>query len=202
VATKRSYQQTRRAETAAVTRAKIVEAAKEELLCGRRFTIDSVARRAAVTRPTVYAQFGNREQLRDAVFDQLAERGGLATIPEAFTQSDAVSAIRRFVEIMCRFYATHRTVLRKLHALALLDETDWMHAHQGDDRRRRALTVLLTRLGNERADRLKPLHTQATLPVVQALTSFEFFDQVAGSTSDGSSTADCISGVIESILHP
>ena len=73
-------------------RTRIVAAAREELLSERRFTLEGVAGRAQGSRVTVYAQFGDRDTLLEAVYDDLAASGGLLRIPEAFATSCRSSA--------------------------------------------------------------------------------------------------------------
>lgn len=175
-----------------------MDAARDQLLSGRPFTIDSIARRAAVTRATVYAQFADREHLRDAVFDRLAETGGLGRIPEAFTQLDAVSGLRTFVEIFCTFYTTHRAVLRKLNALAVLETTDEIRSHRRNERRRQGLTVLLTRVAHERSEFVDLC---AAISLVHALTSFEFFDQIADDGESATVSAERIFVLVRAALH-
>ena len=78
--------------TAAETRAQIVAAARS-LLGGEesaaRFSVDAVARAADVARMTVYHRFGSRAGLLEVIFDDLAERGEIATrLPAALAQPD------------------------------------------------------------------------------------------------------------------
>src|SRR5258707_4565350 len=47
------------------------------------FSLDGVAKAAGVTRLTVYNQFGSRRGLLEAVFDEIARKGGLHQIAEA-----------------------------------------------------------------------------------------------------------------------
>ncbi len=75
--TKRPYTMTRRAETAAATRLRILEGAVQ-LYCDRRiedFTLDEVARRAGATVQTVLRAFGSKENLLLAALARLAEGG-------------------------------------------------------------------------------------------------------------------------------
>jgi AcrR family transcriptional regulator len=194
----RPYHQTRRAEAAEATRSRIVAAARDQLLDGAElFTIEAVARRAGVARVTVYAQVGNRDQLREAVFDDLAATGGLGELPGAFTMADPLDGLRRLVEIFCTFYARHRTVLRRLRALAVLDPGDVARHHDRNAGRRMAITVLLSRAGL--AGSIDDLSD--TISLFQALTSFEFFEQLAGETDVPSAVAGRVWTVMEAVLH-
>lgn len=173
----RPYRQTRRAESTEATRRRILEAARDQLVSGERFTIDAVARRAGVSRPTVYAGFTDGAQLREAVFDDLATSGGLGEIPSAFTAEDPVAGVRRLAEVFCGFYRTHRVVLRRLNALAALAAGAGRRPPGRNRRRRGILTRLLQRVASS-PGRPAP-DVDALVPVLHALTSFEFFDQLA-----------------------
>lgn len=193
---KRSYRQTRRAEATEGTRTQIVVAARHQLVSGDPFTIDAVARRAGVTRATVYAQFSTRDDLREAVFDQLAESGGLTQIPRAFVEPDPMEGLRILVEIFCGFYTAHRATLRRLNALAALASTASGRQENRNDRRRQALTVLVGNIAASSA--YHGLDVEKTVSTIQALTSFEFFDQIAHGPQD---VAVRISGLVNSCLE-
>jgi AcrR family transcriptional regulator len=174
---KRPYNQTLRAEAVEATRQRILAAARDQLVSGEDFAIEAVAGRAGVSRVTVYAQFGNRDALREAVYDHLAETGGLDAIPSAFAEPDPVEGIGRVIDVFCGFYATHRLVLRRLNALAALATGDG-EQHQGRNRRRRhILTVLLSRVSQ--LPEYPELDVETAAGVLQALTSFVVYDRLA-----------------------
>src|SRR5262247_3862714 len=95
----RAYCSPRRSEDAARTRARIVKAAATTLATGRTMSLDAVAKKARVTRLTVYNQFGSRRALLEAVFDDLAARGGLHRIQEAMAVTDPHEALRCIIAI-------------------------------------------------------------------------------------------------------
>src|SRR5207237_6301436 len=103
------------------TRARILKAARA-LLVARRgaFSIEAVARRARVTRVTVYQRFGSRSKLLEALFDDLARQGGMWDLADAFRQSDPRAALARFVAIFARFWAAPRPLHRRLLAPSAL----------------------------------------------------------------------------------
>jgi AcrR family transcriptional regulator len=162
------------------TRSRIVAAAREVLGGGDSFSIEAVAREARVARLTVYDRFGTREALLEAVFDDLAESGGLTRLPEAFTRSDPIAGLEQFVAIFCGFYSAHRVVLRHLRALEVLGrgvsaETD------RNPRRLEGLRVLLGRIaGDGHAD----AGSERVALTVHALTGFAFVDELAGADGD------------------
>jgi AcrR family transcriptional regulator len=196
---KRPYRQTRRAEASQATRQRILEAARDQLTSGDDFTVEAVAARAGVSRVTVYSQFGGRDSLREAVFDHLGATGGLADIALAFTDVDPVEGIGQVVDIFCRFYATHRLVLRRLHALAALADGDVEGLTDRDARRRQILAALLTRVAQ--LPRYRELDVEQTAAILHALTSFAFYDQLAMRGAAGIEPAHCIRHLAGAVLR-
>jgi AcrR family transcriptional regulator len=183
----RPYELKRRAEARDERRSRIVAAAREELLDGGRFSLEAVAERAAVSRVTVYAQFGDRDTLLEAVYDDLAASGGLQRIPEAFAVDDPIAGLGAIVEVFCHFYSVHRDVIRRLQALAVLsDDERSIHANR-NSRRRHILGVLLGRAGVE---------DDALVDTLQALTSFAFVDELAGADR----APDAVAGEVTRLL--
>jgi AcrR family transcriptional regulator len=195
---RRSYRQTRRADAAEATRQRILHAAREQLMSGSGFTIEAVAQRAQVSRVTVYAQFGSRDALREAVFDNLAETGGLAEIPSIFAEDDPMEGIGRLIDIFCGFYATHRPVLRRLHALAALAASEGEQPADRNGRRRQILTTLLSQ-ATQLSD-YGGLNVETTVDILQALTSFEFYDQLAAGDAAGIDPAQHIRELARALL--
>src|ERR1700730_10328345 len=167
----RPYQLGRRAAAMDERRARIVAAAREELLSARRFTLDGVAERARVSRVTVYALFGDRDALLEAVYDDLAASGGLLRIPESFAFSDSATALETLVTIFCNFYSVYRALIRRLHALAALGAGELAGHSARNARRRNILGAMLHRSG---------VDDERLLDTLQALTSFAFIDELAG----------------------
>ena len=188
----RPYRMQQRLAGMDATRARIVEAARETLAGEEHFTLDAVARRAGVARLTIYDRFGSREALVEAVFDDLAEAGGLVRLPEAFGDPDPVAALKRFVEIFCGFYSTHRLLLRRLNAQAVLGRGA---SGQPDRnlRRLQGLQVLLKRVAETgRA----PAATPTVLRTAHVLTGFAFIDELAGPDRDPNDVAPNIADLV------
>jgi AcrR family transcriptional regulator len=169
--TPRPYDLGRRAQAMDERRARIIAAARQELLTSPRFTLEAVAERAAVSRVTVYAQFGDRHSLLEAIYDDLGVSGGLDRIPEAFATSDLAAALQVIVEVFCHFYAVHRDVIRRLNALRVLSIGEFAGQGARNERRRQILGTLLGRSG---------LDDGSLVDALQALTSFAFVDELAG----------------------
>ncbi len=177
-ATRRPYRSKLRAEAADATRARIVEAARTLLGGGADlppFSVDGVARQAGVTRLTVYNQFESKLGLLEAVFDDVAERGGLfADLPSIFTERDPQTALHRFVTVFCRFWSRHRSMMPTFHAMIKMDEDIAASLHRRTERRRNALTVLVERLAPDAGKTGTDL-----VDVLFALTSFEMFEALS-----------------------
>jgi len=171
----RPYSSPRRAAAADETRARIVAAARS-LLRGDKnmpaFSLDGVARQAGVTRLTVYNQFESKRGLLEAVFDDLAQQGGLSELPTVFAEQNADQALRRFVSVFCRFWASHRTMMPKFAAVTRLDDEIAASLKRRSERRREALTVLVGRLDRNGA-------SADLVDVLFALTSFEMFEALS-----------------------
>lgn len=139
------------------------------------FTVEAVAKRAGVSRMTVYYQFGGRAALLEAVLDDLADRVGLTPeIAAAMQRLEPGAALDQVVAVFCGFWASHRLAIRRLRAMAVLDPE--LAGVFRDERRRRLITAALSR-GDSTGGR-PPSESVADLLLV--LTSFETYDTLAG----------------------
>jgi len=81
--------------------------------------MEAVARQADVARMTVYYHFGSRRGLLEALFDDLAVRGGLAEhLAAAFQRPDPLDALDGLIAAFVGFWAADRLVMRRLRSLA------------------------------------------------------------------------------------
>lgn len=176
----RPYRLGKRKEAVDQTRERILEAARK-LLKGdgyADFTVDRVAREADVSRATMYYQFDSKTGLLEALFDDLAVRGRITDLPDAFREADPLAGLERFIDIVTRFYASDRVLLRRLRGLAAMDP-DFASGVQGrDERRRKGLTVLLGRIA-ERRGHPDTDDLERAIDVLHTLTSFETFDNLS-----------------------
>jgi len=169
----RPYRSSRRTVTAERTRARLLKAASEMLAAPDRISLDAVAKRAGVTRLTVYNQFGSRRALLEAVFDDMAERGGLHRIREAMAKTDPQAALQQIVLIFCDFWSIHRGALWRLHAASATDPEFGESLRARNQRRRHLLSVLVDRMIEGGAKR--PEVAIELIDVLFALTSVAFF---------------------------
>lgn len=161
------------------TRSRILGAARELLTVSggfTGFTVDAIARQAGVARMTVYYQFGSKQGLLEALFDDLAARGGMSRLPHAFEQAEPLDALAEFIAVFSSFWASDRLVIRRLHGLAALDPE--LEQVSREEWRRAGLRVILGRLA-EKWGRPSPESFGETLDVIYTLTSFESFDSLA-----------------------
>lgn len=197
----RPYQLGKRKEAVDETRDRILKAARN-LLKGdgyTDFTVDAVAREADVSRATIYYQFDSKAGLLEALFDDLAARGRMAELADAFRESDPLAALDRFIEVLTRFYASDRVLLRRLRGLAALDKDFAAGIRGRDERRRKGLSVLLGRIAERRG---RPLDTgfDRSVDVLHTLTSFETFDQLARRRRSTGEVAEIVRGLTRAEL--
>jgi len=177
----RSYKLGRRQATSGENRRRIVAAARRLLAQPRgvsAFTVDAVARQAGVARMTVYYQFGSKAGLIEALFDELAGKGGLDRLPLAFRQPDPRQALEDFISAFCKFWASDKVVIGRLQALAVIDPA--LAQASRESRRRQGLSVLLGRLGKDSPE---------VIDLLQALTCYQVFAVLAQGKRDSQAIA-------------
>jgi AcrR family transcriptional regulator len=176
--TRRTYTQGRRAESAAETRRRIVEAVYERLreAPAQPVSIDDVARIAGVARSTIYLIFGSRAGLFDAVGRDLFERGGYAQLIEAVRNPDPRVTLREGIRAGIEIFDHDRDVLRALHSMAQLDEEAVGGAiRRMEENRAAGMTTLARRLAEQKALR-DDVSVSEAAHILWVITSFETAD--------------------------
>ena len=180
----RPYRLGQRQAAAEQTRTRILAAARELLAESSGFSgfsIDAVARQADVARMTVYHQFGSKIGLLEALSDYLAAHGGMEHLADAFRRSEPLDALDEYITVFGRFWNADRLVMRRLRALAALDQ-DFEHVIRArDERRRQGLRVIVQRFA-EKHGRPAPSALDEAINVLFTLIGFECFDTLAGPT--------------------
>jgi AcrR family transcriptional regulator len=160
----------------------IIKAARKLIMSERAlagFSVDAVAREAGVARATVYNQFGNKAGLLEALYDDLARRGGMLELKEVFLREDPLEALNDFVRAFGHFWTGDRILIRRLHGMDALDPEMAKADAARNDRRRRGLQKIVADIqGKYGLPSEMPL--EEIIESLQSLTSFEFFDQLAG----------------------
>ena len=178
---KRPYTQRLRAESAAETRERILDALYDRLrqAPAEPISVDEVARRARVARSTVYLVFGSRSGLFDALTDRLLAGAGYDRIQEAVRHPDARETLRGGLTGTVDMYAAHHDVFRVLSSMAKLDPDAVGQALARSEAKRGAsMGWLAGRLAEQGA--LRPgITKERAADVIWLLASFEAYDSLA-----------------------
>ena len=174
----RRYEQRARAESAGRTRRRILDAVLERLQSAptEPVSIDRIASMAGVARSTVYAVFGSRAGLFDAVGEDVFGRAGYALVVDAARHPDAREQLRGGLRAASEMFAADRDVIRALYSMAQLDEQAVGGATgRWEAERAAGMKRLARRLGEE--GELRPgVSAEHAGHVLWVLTSFESFD--------------------------
>ena len=198
----RAYKSPRRDAAAARTRRRIVAAAASILGAAEGiggFSLEAVAKKANVTRLTVYNQFGSRRALLEAVFDQRAARGGLHRIADVMAGSDPQAGLRQIIAIFCDFWSFDPRALGLLHAAGANDPEFEASVRDRNERRRRLLSVLVRRMADGR--QLRPKTIGDLVDVLFALTSFAFFSQLTAAGRSAEAACQLIQDLAASAVR-
>jgi len=159
----RSYRLGRRENAVRQTRKAILTAARDLLASGETAGLSpgAVARRAGVSRVTVYNQFGSRAGLlRELAAGARGQRGPVEA------SADPIDSLRQRIVDACSMWASDPGLFRGLPAPATAEL-----GTAGDDR------ALVERLAA--AGRLRPgCSLKEAEDVIGAITSFEVFDRL------------------------
>jgi AcrR family transcriptional regulator len=180
----RPYRKQRRQAMEDKTRARVLVAARKLLLAKNfsGFSMEAVARKADVSRLTVYYQFESKAGLLEALYDYIARRGEIQRLAEVFRHAhDPLATLNDFILVFARFWTSDRNVIRRLHGLGAIDAEIGKGLQARNERRRQGVRTIM-----ERFVRMNPSLTSIQEPIVidtiHMLTSFETFDALAGST--------------------
>lgn len=168
---------TGRAEAVYRTRVRIIQAARDVFSedAFHLAPVDEVARRARVSRATVYYQFGSKVGLIEAVIDDVERVAGLARIRAAAELPDSLDALRETMLRGVRYWARERALARRLIGLATIAPDVRRILHRRDKQRLTIVTALVERLRAQ--DRLRAdVSMQRAIDVLGLLSSFEAFD--------------------------
>jgi AcrR family transcriptional regulator len=164
--------------------------------------IDVLAGRAGVARSTIYAIFGSRSGLFDAVGRELVERSGYARLVDAKHQPDARDHLRTGFRAACEMFAANGDIFRALRSMAKLDEEAVGDVvRRMDEERKTGMTRLAGRLAEQGVLR-DGVSVRRAEEILWVLTSFESFDSLsAGRGMSTGRTAELLIEVAERALY-
>jgi AcrR family transcriptional regulator len=153
--------------------------------------MDSLAAESGVTRQTVHNLFGTKTAVLEALFDEIALQGGMEHMPSVMQASDPEAMLAGFVKIFADFWASAPKLLRRVHGVAAIDPEFGRVVEARNRRRQLAATRVVDLCGRDdsRAGSSTKAQRVATL---YALTSFEFFDALSGTSTDASIATEII----------
>ena len=174
---KRRYEQRARAEDAERTRQRIVGAVIERLRAApaEPVAVERIAAMAGVARSTVYATFGSRAGLFDAVGTRL-QADGYARLVEASHDPDARDALRGGLRAASAMLAADTDVWRALRSMARLDAEAVGGAVQRWERERAAAMRRVSLQLHEQGYLRAGVSVEEANDILGVITSFESFD--------------------------
>ena len=184
------------------TRSRILAAARE--LAVEKgfdaFTVEKVAVEAGVSRMTVYYQFGSKQELLEALFDRLAEHGGMDRLGEAMKREDPLDSLAGLIAVFCGFWASDRIAIRRLRSWGGLRPADaGSDAIERDTWRRGALESVVRRIAQRHGKPAKR-DMKNSVDLLQVLTSFESYDTLARDGRDERAVARLLDRTARAIL--
>jgi len=199
----RPYEQRQRAEAAEQTRRRILDAVIERLrkAPAEPVSVDRIAEMAGVARSTVYAIFGSRAGLFDAVAADVLEREDYERLLEAKHEPDAREHMRVGFRTGTEMLAADRDIVRALFSMAQLDERAVGEAvRKREESRAAGMARLAGRLAEQ--DLLRPgVSVEDAEQILWVLTSFESFDLLyTGRGLSKSAVAELLSATAERAL--
>ena len=174
----RAYEQKARAEQAAETRKRILDAVIDRLrkAPAQRISVDAIAKDAGVARSTVYLVFGSRAGLFDAVAEEVYERAGYSRLLEAVRVPDPRDTLRGGITAGVHMFAAYRDVFRALYSMEELEPAATGEAiSRVEAQRAEGMMWLARRLSRHK--QLKPgIKIKEAAHVLWIAASFEAFD--------------------------
>jgi len=177
----RPYNSEKRQAAARATRLRIVQASRQ-LLADESNTaelsMEAVARKADVSRLTVYYQFGSRPGLLEALYDHLAAGGNMRRMAEVFHEAEAAKMLEKMVQVFVGFWASDPVVLRRLRAMSGLDP-EIAAGIQSRDSRRAQISAEIVRRFVSAGQNAPPAEQKLAADALSMLTSFETYDAMS-----------------------
>lgn len=177
----RPYNMEKREAATNETRLRILEATRQILAdeSEAALSMEAIARRADVSRLTIYYQFKSRPGLLEALYDYLAMRGNMRRMGEVFREPDPYVALDKVVSVFVGFWSSDRLVIRRLRAMASLDPEIAQGIESRDARRRHIAREILKRMMVSEKKKYGEEQLNAAANVIAMLTGFATYDALA-----------------------
>jgi AcrR family transcriptional regulator len=174
----RHYEQRARAEEAEKTRRRILDAVVTRLRASpsEPVSVERIAEMAGVARSTVYAIFGSRAGLFDAVGQDLGERLGYRRLVEASHHPNAREAFRGGMRAASEMLAGERDIWRALHSMAKLDEEAVGGVVARREEERAAAMARIAAQLHEQGHLRPGVSAEEANDILWVISSFESFD--------------------------
>jgi len=173
----RPYRLGKRQEAQDLSRERVLDGAREALLDqgASTFTMEGVARRAGVSRQTVYNLFGSKGALLHALLERSARGSAIADLPRAFQNPDPLAGLTDFIRIFARFWVGGADLTRRIRGMAALDPELGEAMRTLQERRLGGIRGLVGRI-QARYGRPDATVAAEVVPTLFMLTSFECYD--------------------------
>lgn len=178
----RRYNLGKRQAAADETRQRIVEAARQ-LLADESDTVElsmeAIARKADVSRLTIYYQFRSRPGLLEALYDHLADRGNMRRMADVFHEGDPVKMLEKMVQVFVGFWSSDPVVIRRLRTMGGLAAEIGAGIHARDARRAHISSEIVRRFVSSRKQPPNAEQQKLATDALSMLTSFETYDALS-----------------------
>ena len=177
----RPYRMVKRRAVTEQNRERILASARALLLSEdfSEFSMEAVARKAGVIRPTLYYQFKSKAGLLEQLYNYIARRGNIQGLADVFRYgNDPLQHLHEFIRFFVNFWQSDRDLIRRLHGLGAIDAEIGQGLRARNDRRRNGLEVIVERYQRSYLP-LTPLEKPIAIDTLHMLTSFETFDALA-----------------------
>ncbi len=201
--TKRKYEQRLRAESASHTRERILDALRERMTRDPSggISLEAVAEEAGVARSTVYAIFGSRAGLFDALASHLVGRAEYERLLEVTRGPDPTVALREGIRAGVDLFVSEYEVNRALYSLARLGDEAVAAAIGRREQERTAGMAGMARRLAARGHLRKGVGATRAAHLLWVLTAFDTFDLLwSGRGLDADAISDLLFETAERTL--
>ena len=178
----RPYKLGKRQASTDQTRSRILEAARKLLAdesSPADFSMENIARVADVSRLTIYYRFKSRPGLLEALYDYLAARGNMQQMAQVFHEPGPSRALDKLVRTFVNFWSSDPVVIRRLRAMAALDQEIGAGIRARDSRRVNAAAEVLRRIARSQRRKYPPGQLGFIADTISMLTGFETYDALS-----------------------